>query len=130
MGLTSVFAADVGRNAMAAFADRNADAERDVHDALLDRDELRRVFGHQYVRADKEVDPAGAEVESQSDGASAVVDHRIASRKREPTDRVKIDRTGDVVEGLVLPEPGRIQQADADFVTPHLVFESGVDRGP
>ena len=49
---------------MTAFADRNADAERDVHDALSDWDELRRVFGYQDVRADEEVDPAGAEVES------------------------------------------------------------------
>ena len=41
---------------MAAFADRNADAERDVHDALSDWDELRRVFGYQDVRADEEVE--------------------------------------------------------------------------
>ena len=113
---------------MTAFADRNADAERDVHDALSDWDELRRVFGYQDVRADEEVDPAGAEVESQPHGAAAIVDHRVASREREPADRVEIDRTGDVVKGLVLPETGRIQQSDADFVAPYFVFESGVDR--
>ena len=56
---------------MAAFADRNADAERDVHDALSDGYELRRVFGYQNVRADEEVDPVGAEVESQPYGAAA-----------------------------------------------------------
>ena len=44
---------------MAAFADRNADAERDVHDALSDGYELRRVFGYQNVRADEEVDQLG-----------------------------------------------------------------------
>ena len=99
--LTSVLAVDVGRDAVAAFADRNADAERDVHDALSDGYELRRVFGYQDVRADEEVDPVGAEVESQPYGAAAVVDHRVASREREPADRVEIDRSGDVVEGLV-----------------------------
>ena len=82
----------------------------------------------QDVRADEEVDPAGAEVESQPHGAAAIVDHRVASREREPADRVEIDRSGDVVEGLVFPETGRIQQADADFVAPYFVFESGVDR--
>ena len=90
--LTSVLAVDVGRDAVAAFADRNADAERDVHDALSDGYELRRVLGYQDVRADEEVDPVGAEVESQHYGAAAVVDHRVASREREPTKQMKIDK--------------------------------------
>lgn len=98
---------------MAAPADRYADAQCDVHDALLDGDELGRMLGRDDVRGKVEIDPAGVQVQRQPHGAAAVVDHRIAARDGEPADRVEIDRPGDVVQGLVLPHAGRIQQADA-----------------
>ena len=87
------------------------------------------MLGRDDVRGKVEIDPAGVQVQRQPHGAAAVVDHRIAARDGEPADRVEIDRPGDVVQGLVLPHAGRIQQADADLMAPYFVFEACVDRG-
>ena len=128
VGSASVAFADVGRDTVAPLADGDAQAERYVHRTLLDGNPLRRVLRSQHVGCQIEIDPVGAEVQRQADGSAAVVDHRIASRHREPAHGVEIDRSGDVVHGLVFPDAGRVEQADADFVAPHFVFESGVDR--
>ena len=101
--LPPILVVHIGRDTVAAPADRYSDAQRDVHHALLDRDELGRMLGRDDVRGKVEIDPAGVQVQRQSHGAAAVVDHRIAARDGKPADRVEIDRPGDVVQGLVFP---------------------------
>ena len=96
VGSASVAFADVGRDAVAPLADGDAQTERYVHRTLLDGNPLRRVLRSQHVGCQIEIDPVGAEVQRQADGSAAVVDHRIASRHREPAHGVEIDRAGDV----------------------------------
>ena len=110
-------------------ADGNAQPEREMHGTLLDRNPLGRVLHRQQIGCDEEVDPAGAQVHGQAHGAALVVDDRVAARQREPPCGLEVHRTGEVVARLELPEAGRVEQAESDFVTPYLVLDAGVERG-
>ena len=113
--------------AFAAFSDRNAQPEGEVHGVLLDWNPLRRMAREEHVGAHEEVDPSGREVHGQADGAAAVVEHGVAAREGEPVDRLEVDRSGDVVIGTVGPETCRVEQSEPYFALPEAVFDSSVE---